>query len=283
MNDDFIIRQKPTWLKYPESYARIIIEADGHDFLPWYFTIEEASSWTEKDLKKRYPNRNLFCFARKDGTDDIACWERGYGEKVFIIHDFASPGWEQRQIFSNFDEWYAWALNQKDKIPTGGISYQSQETQISSQLENEFFTMELADQGQILNFNMNSKGIDLILSSLSINKETYLINEKNTLNFPAKNGYVNINTLVIKNILEDNHDGMILNYSSSEEILYMFINDSSLQYFKLCLESLKDNIGNRKTERVICMPPEWGDYGLITEQVIEGSNVIFYLKLCGIF
>jgi hypothetical protein len=65
-------------------------------------------------FKKTY-KRDLFPFARKDGTDDFACWEQWQLDKINIIHTFASRGWEQRQIFNNFDEWYEWALQQAEE------------------------------------------------------------------------------------------------------------------------------------------------------------------------
>lgn len=103
------INSCPEWVKYPDNYMKLII--NGCDkFLPWYLTDEEDTKWRLIGFKKRYRKRDLFPFARKDGSDDVACWEKGEGNKVFIIHDFASSGWEQREIFNNFDEWYEWAL-----------------------------------------------------------------------------------------------------------------------------------------------------------------------------
>lgn len=103
----------PSWVNLPQKYLELI--KNGQDeFLPWYITDRQDTMWRYKGIKERYKNRRLFPFARCDYTDDIACWEEFAGEKVFIIHDYASPGWEQRQIFNNFDEWYMWALKQQE-------------------------------------------------------------------------------------------------------------------------------------------------------------------------
>lgn len=36
---------------------------------------------------------------------DIACFEVGKGEQVYVIHDFASSGYEQRKIYENVWKW----------------------------------------------------------------------------------------------------------------------------------------------------------------------------------
>ena len=56
-------------------------------------------------LAKRYPSRELFPFAYRQDNDDVACWSRDEGEKVFVIHDFASAGWEDE---AKFDDVWAW-------------------------------------------------------------------------------------------------------------------------------------------------------------------------------
>lgn len=100
----------PEWVIYPKLYIEL---SNGNitDFLPWYLMRHEQIFIRVAHLKKLY-KRELYPFARRDYTDDVACWEKGQGEKVFIIHDFASSGFEQREIFNNFDEWYQWALQQ---------------------------------------------------------------------------------------------------------------------------------------------------------------------------
>jgi hypothetical protein len=68
-------------------------------------------------LKTRYPNRCLIPFAKRDDNDDIACFELGKGESVIIIHDFASPGFEDRYTFNDIFEWLKYAIDEmKDFI-----------------------------------------------------------------------------------------------------------------------------------------------------------------------
>ncbi|MDE6657473.1 MAG: hypothetical protein K2J88_02685, partial [Oscillospiraceae bacterium] len=63
-----------------------------------------------RELLIRYSNRNLIPFARRSDCDNIACFEVGAGEKVFIIHDFSSSGFEQESEFEDFKSWFLDAI-----------------------------------------------------------------------------------------------------------------------------------------------------------------------------
>lgn len=62
-------------------------------------------------LASRYPNRQLFPFAFRQDCDDVACWAKDCGEKVFIVHDFASPGWEDDRQFDDVWSWFRAAVD----------------------------------------------------------------------------------------------------------------------------------------------------------------------------
>lgn len=102
---------KNDWIVFPEVYLKLK-EKNEYDFLPWYILNDSQIEFWFKYLYSTY-NRNLYPFARKDQTDDFACWEKNKGTQIQIIHTFASSGWEQREKFNNFQEWYEWALQQK--------------------------------------------------------------------------------------------------------------------------------------------------------------------------
>lgn len=89
---------------YPDSFLKAV-ELNLLDFDLWYIMDEERVLNRLKGLKERYPNRELIPFARRDDNDDIACFEVGKGEKVHVIHDFASEGYEQRKEYSDFWAW----------------------------------------------------------------------------------------------------------------------------------------------------------------------------------
>ena len=73
---------------------------------------EERGLKRLKGVTERYPNRKLIPFARRDDNDDIACFEVEEGEKVQIIHDFASEGYEQRNEYNDFWDWLKDAIDE---------------------------------------------------------------------------------------------------------------------------------------------------------------------------
>ncbi len=97
--------------EYPASFEKLI-ELNLIDFDVWYFIESEQASRRYLDLKKRYPNRKLIPFARRDDNDDIACFEVGKGSKVQIIHDFSSEGFEQRAEFNDLWDWVKYVVEE---------------------------------------------------------------------------------------------------------------------------------------------------------------------------
>ena len=97
--------------QYPESFVKAI-ELNLLDFDLWYIMDEERALNRLKGFKERYPNRKLIPFARRDDNDDIACFELGKGEKIQIIHDFASSGYEQRKEYNDFWAWLEDAIKE---------------------------------------------------------------------------------------------------------------------------------------------------------------------------
>jgi len=106
LNED----ELPDGFTYPNALCKIV-ELGLVNLDVWYFMTKEQVIVRQKGLKERYPNRRLLPFARRGDNDDIACFEIGQGEKVFVIHDFASSGYEQRQIFNCVWDWFKYAID----------------------------------------------------------------------------------------------------------------------------------------------------------------------------
>jgi hypothetical protein len=89
-----------------------ILERGLINFRPWKFLSLEKSSDYSLDLSLRYPKRKLIPFAIRTDCDDVACWDLSKNnDKIYIIHDFASEGWEEQQVFENFDECFLLIIN----------------------------------------------------------------------------------------------------------------------------------------------------------------------------
>lgn len=78
---------------YPKEFLKIV-QLNLVDFDMWYLMSKDDVEIRIKGLRNRYPERKLIPFARRDDCDDIACFEIGKGDKVEIIHDFSSSGYE---------------------------------------------------------------------------------------------------------------------------------------------------------------------------------------------
>ena len=96
--------------EYPESFQKIV-ELNLVDFDIWHLLDSHWAAELYRGLQTRYPKRKLIPFAKRSDCDDTACFEIGKGGTVQLIHDFASPGWEQRQEFPDCWAWLAQAVN----------------------------------------------------------------------------------------------------------------------------------------------------------------------------
>lgn len=101
--------ERPNGLVYPQIYLRLV-ESGAVAIAPWHLFIAAQQLQHRAGLHARYPDRNLFPFARRQDNDDIACWDLGAPPNVVIIHDFASPGHEQRGSFATTCDWLRQAL-----------------------------------------------------------------------------------------------------------------------------------------------------------------------------
>lgn len=100
----------PDTFMYPQSYIEFTSQENIPDLEPWWFLCEHeetARFWIE-EIAKQYPSRTLIPFAKIEDTDDVACFDgldTSGNPKVFYVHTFASPGWEDRGAVENFDAW----------------------------------------------------------------------------------------------------------------------------------------------------------------------------------
>jgi len=106
----FYEKHLPVGFKFSKEFIDVITQ----DILPdielwWFFCTSEkyVDYWCDK-IKKLYPDRLLIPFSNWRYSDDIVCFEgadTSGNPKVYYVHAFASPGWEDRGGVSNFEEW----------------------------------------------------------------------------------------------------------------------------------------------------------------------------------
>lgn len=94
----------PIGMKYPEALRRLVQRGVVH-LEPWFIFRADEAKQRMSSLGTRYPTRTLVPFARREDNDDVACFAPEYPGKVVIVHDFASPGSEDREVLDNFYSW----------------------------------------------------------------------------------------------------------------------------------------------------------------------------------
>ncbi len=100
----------PENFSFPQSYIEFVSQEDMPYFEPWSFLCkyEKSADFWIGEIAKQYPSRTLVPFAKAGSSDDIACFDgsdTSGNPKVFYVHTFASPGWEDRGDVENFDVW----------------------------------------------------------------------------------------------------------------------------------------------------------------------------------
>lgn len=101
-------------IKYPVAYT-CLLERHLIDFGIWFLLPENRIQGKKAGLESRY-NRKLIPFAERNDNDDVACFECFEGSKVKIIHDWASRGWEQREMLDDFWAWLHFTVDETKMI-----------------------------------------------------------------------------------------------------------------------------------------------------------------------
>lgn len=103
-------QELPRGFCFPASFLDMVHRDFVLDLEPWWFLYEFedfAKQWL-LEIERLYPNRSLVPFAKVSYSDDIACFDgndKSGNPKVYYVHAFASPGWEDRGCVGSFDEW----------------------------------------------------------------------------------------------------------------------------------------------------------------------------------
>jgi hypothetical protein len=108
MADLLPINVLPAGFEYPPEFVRVV-ELGLTNLEPWWIIDGDRLRNRFTGLRERYRDRSLVPFAIRQDNDDVACWDTA-ADNVVIVHDFASPGYEQRSEFSDFYAWFRQAI-----------------------------------------------------------------------------------------------------------------------------------------------------------------------------
>jgi hypothetical protein len=108
----------PAGFLYPPPFLRMV-ERGLVYFEPWFVLEGEQLRARAQGLRARFPDRTLIPFARREDSDDVACWEPPDQTRVMLVHDFASAGWERRAVFDSFYDWLRRAVEDMIEFDAG--------------------------------------------------------------------------------------------------------------------------------------------------------------------
>ena len=74
----------PGWLVYPPLFHKLV-QHGLVNWCPWHIAPANDMRVLLYDLEQCYPGRKLYPFACRHDTNDVACWEAGRGESVFVV------------------------------------------------------------------------------------------------------------------------------------------------------------------------------------------------------
>jgi hypothetical protein len=98
----------PGGFDYPGEFVRVV-ELGLTNLEPWWIVGGDRLRELFLGLRERYESRSLVPFADRQDNDDVACWDVERGT-VVVVHDYASPGYEQRAEFPDFVAWFRSAV-----------------------------------------------------------------------------------------------------------------------------------------------------------------------------
>ncbi|SEE76086.1 hypothetical protein [Jiangella alba] len=107
----------PPGFGYPAAFVRVV-ELRLIELEPWQILGGDHLARRHEGLRLRYPARRLVPFARRQDSDDVACFDVDRGG-ISVIHDFADAGWEQRDTYPDVDAWLRQAV--EDLIEFGTL------------------------------------------------------------------------------------------------------------------------------------------------------------------
>jgi hypothetical protein len=103
--DDHLLpeRERPSWLNYPTELVEMVTSGRLH-LVTW--RISEVASVRDAMFRHQwYLRRDLVTFAHRIPSEDVACFEKGKGQQVVIIHENTTRGWEDEGSYPSFSAW----------------------------------------------------------------------------------------------------------------------------------------------------------------------------------
>jgi len=96
-------REKPEWLEYPIQLIELI-KSGRSVIIPWHISKVEAVRIGRTHFAQRI-GRDLVMFAYRQDQEDVACFEKGKGEMVMVLHDNCDSPYAHVGSYLSFSDW----------------------------------------------------------------------------------------------------------------------------------------------------------------------------------
>lgn len=101
-----------------------LLESDIKIMKPWQFVTGERRVLSNEGFKKRFPESRVYVFAVKTDCDDVACLDLESRKSIYIVHDYSNTGWETKEHFSSFWDWFRRAVEDMIDFAIADIEYE---------------------------------------------------------------------------------------------------------------------------------------------------------------
>jgi hypothetical protein len=112
MSADYLLETADLGLPftYPADFRRIV-DQGLINLSPWHIMPQALAKKRLEGVRQRY--RIMYVpFARRQDNDDVACFDPARPQRIFVIHDFAPEGSQERQAFPSFWDWFRNAIDE---------------------------------------------------------------------------------------------------------------------------------------------------------------------------
>jgi len=109
----------PKGFIYPTSFIKYIkYDTEVKELEPYILFRDQDDVQTfNRVVKEQYPSRVLVPFGKDNYSDDVFCFDgtdTSGNPKVYIVHTYASPGWEDKGYVKDFSAWLQFAQEAHD-------------------------------------------------------------------------------------------------------------------------------------------------------------------------
>jgi hypothetical protein len=95
--------EKPEWLEYPQQLVELV-KSGKVDITPWHISEVDAVRIGRSHFARRV-GRDLVMFAYRQDQEDVACFEKGKGQMVMLVHDNCDSPYEHVGSYPTFADW----------------------------------------------------------------------------------------------------------------------------------------------------------------------------------